>query len=82
MIHIKYFICDMYDRYDMYHTYQNDKQSDHYCRKVGNDSNTTGGRQMVTSLYYMVINMLKNMSIFMVKYILKNITIILAIRDR
>ena len=66
----------------MYHTYQYDEQSDHYCRKLGNDSNTTGGRQMATSLYYMVINMLKNTSIFMVKYILKNITIFLAICDR
>ena len=40
----------MYDMYDTYHTYQYDKQSDHYCRKVGNDHETTGGHQMAASL--------------------------------
>ena len=34
----------------MYHMYQYDKQSDHYCRKVGNDHETTGGHQMAASL--------------------------------
>ena len=69
----------MYDMYDMYHTYQYDKQSDHYCRKVGNDHETTVGHQMAASLYNMTKKMMKKMSIYMTKKMFKYMVIIITI---
>ena len=65
--------------YDTNHTYQYDKQSDHYCRKVVNDHETTGGHQMVASLYNIAKKMMKKMSIYMMKYMFKYMVIVFTI---